>query len=431
MPTNYNFSDVFVSYSRKDSDFVRHLSDSLIALEYEIWVDWEDIPHTADWWAEIQAGIAAANTFLFVISPHSANSSVCRDEVEYAVQSNKRVVPILREELADEDVALLHPVVRTHNWLSFTDDSNFDVKLAQLLEALTTNLEHVRKHTRYLVRAREWNEHERDDSYLLRGADASDAADWLQASESEQPAPLILHQAYILACIEQLRKDDALQQQYVAVQFIERRSWPAFFMGLLVGTVYFLLTFPEPYPNYEFIHRLGFSLGAGAVFGVVLGALSLYTDELTAVRFAEQPMLRFLAAAFYGLLFGAVGFGILQAIYFGTRLDYFSILGGGFSVALIFILRSVFRLYGFRAFLLGAGMLFIVINLFSATPERIWNDPRVPIFWFRDATQQLLLSAFMAICISLSVTGWEMVEPHVLRFMRQRILKQKETQPLA
>ena len=42
-------SDVFISYSRRDIDFVRHLFDQPTARDREPWADWQDIPPTADW----------------------------------------------------------------------------------------------------------------------------------------------------------------------------------------------------------------------------------------------------------------------------------------------------------------------------------------------------------------------------------------------
>ena len=74
-------SDVFISYSRRDIDFVRHLFDQLKARDRDAWADWQDIPPTADWLAEIYSGIEAANTFLFVISPDSVTSEICTLEL--------------------------------------------------------------------------------------------------------------------------------------------------------------------------------------------------------------------------------------------------------------------------------------------------------------------------------------------------------------
>lgn len=89
-------TDVFISYSRRDKEFVFILQNALKAQNRETWVDWKDIPLSADWWAEIEAGIEATNTFVFVISPDSVVSKVCNQEIEHAVKNNKRLVPIVR-----------------------------------------------------------------------------------------------------------------------------------------------------------------------------------------------------------------------------------------------------------------------------------------------------------------------------------------------
>ena len=99
--------DIFISYSRRDKDFVRHLWESLTQkAEQKVWVDWEDIPPTADWRQEIYLGIEAANNFIFVISPHSVRSVVCGEELAHAIEHGKRLVPIVREDVDYESV---HP----------------------------------------------------------------------------------------------------------------------------------------------------------------------------------------------------------------------------------------------------------------------------------------------------------------------------------
>ncbi len=94
-------ADVFISYSRKDKEFVRQLHEALAAHNRDTWVDWEDIPPTAQWWTEICAGIEAADTFVFVISPDAARSKPCFDELEHATKNNKRIVPLLRHEVIE------------------------------------------------------------------------------------------------------------------------------------------------------------------------------------------------------------------------------------------------------------------------------------------------------------------------------------------
>ena len=92
--------DVFISYSRCDIDFVRHLFDQLTARDREPWADWQDIPPTADWLAEIHHGIEAANTFLFVISPDSVASEICTLGIEPQTTVKKPPQDLSREKEA-------------------------------------------------------------------------------------------------------------------------------------------------------------------------------------------------------------------------------------------------------------------------------------------------------------------------------------------
>src|SRR5947209_5089856 len=74
-------ADLFISYAREDQDFVRRLHRALSRRGKEGWVDWEGIPPTAAWMAEIRSAIGGADAFVFVLSPDSAESKVCGDEL--------------------------------------------------------------------------------------------------------------------------------------------------------------------------------------------------------------------------------------------------------------------------------------------------------------------------------------------------------------
>ena len=74
---------VFISYSRKDNKFTRKLYDGLEAHKMITWVDWEDIPLTADWMEEIREAIESSDAFVFVLSPDSVDSEICRKAQHY------------------------------------------------------------------------------------------------------------------------------------------------------------------------------------------------------------------------------------------------------------------------------------------------------------------------------------------------------------
>jgi len=191
--------DVFISYSRRDKEFVQQLHAALEKAKRDVWIDWQDIPPTADWWDEIRAGIDSADSFAFVISPRSAASEICFQEVAHAVESGKRIIPLLYEEVTDTSLqGKLHPVISTHNWLIFGERA-FDTSFAQLIKTLDTDLDYVREHTRLLTRAREWDLHGRTGAHLLNAEEIADAEQWLAQSSQKTPKSTGLHQEYIFA----------------------------------------------------------------------------------------------------------------------------------------------------------------------------------------------------------------------------------------
>ncbi|MBD2072117.1 CHASE2 domain-containing protein [Leptolyngbya sp. FACHB-671] len=189
-------TDVFISYSRRDKEFVQQLHAALLAHKRDTWVDWQDILPTEKWWRAIEAGIEGTEAFVFVISPDSATSKVCADEIEHAIKHNKRLIPVVRRDTAPEQV---HPALSAHNWLFMRESDDFDTAFVRLLQAIDTDLQYVRAHTRLTVRAVEWEAAKRDNSFLLRGKDLAASERWLQQGQLKQPAPTPLQVEYITA----------------------------------------------------------------------------------------------------------------------------------------------------------------------------------------------------------------------------------------
>ncbi len=213
MVSEVRSNDVFISYSRRDKEFVQQLDGAFRKLSRDPWIDWNDIQPSEDWWQAIEAGIEAAETFVFVMSPDSVISQVCRQEVEHAVNHNKRLLPVVRREgFAIQDV---HPSLSRHNWLFFRETDDFNQAFQLLIKALDTDLGHVRAHTRLLVRAIEWDKKDRNDSFLLRGTDLEEAEDWLNQSTGKQPEPSQLQKEYIAGSrkAETARQKAEIRQQ--------------------------------------------------------------------------------------------------------------------------------------------------------------------------------------------------------------------------
>src|ERR1700761_3501786 len=206
-----------MSYSRKDKEFVRQLNDALVAQKREAWVDWKDIPLTAEWQQEIFTNIEAADNFIFVISPEATSSTNCRKEIDHAVANNKRMIPIFRRYVPDDAIP---EALGRFQRIDFSDDDNFDAKVAALIAALDTDLAWVNTHTRLLTRAKEWEHQGKDSSFLLRGKDLREAERWVAKSSEEEPKPTILQSQYILASRQAATKLQRITIGAVATAFL-------------------------------------------------------------------------------------------------------------------------------------------------------------------------------------------------------------------
>ncbi len=180
--------DVFISYSRSDSDLARPLNDQLQMRGKTTWFDQESIASGADFQKEIYLGIESADNFLFILSPRSINSPYCADEVEYAAKLNKRFITILHQDINTTE---LHPELAKVQWIDFRQkEGEFYAHVNQLLRTLDTDREYIQSHTKWLRRAIEWEHHNKNNDLLLRGSEFAIAEDWFkEASKAKKQPP--------------------------------------------------------------------------------------------------------------------------------------------------------------------------------------------------------------------------------------------------
>ncbi len=209
--------DVFVSYSRADSDFARKLNDALQMQGKTTWFDQESIASGADFQEEIYRGIESADNFLFILSPRSVNSPYCKDEVEYAASLNKRFVTVLHRQV---NPASLHPELAKVQWIDFNqNEKDFNANFSQLVRTLDTDREYLKNHTKWLHKALEWEEKDKNPDLLLRASGYKVAQDWLQEAEkkNKQPAPTDLHKEFILESGEAIAAEFKQTKRRIAI----------------------------------------------------------------------------------------------------------------------------------------------------------------------------------------------------------------------
>ncbi|NEP01705.1 MAG: TIR domain-containing protein [Symploca sp. SIO2E9] len=226
--------DVFISYSRADSDFVRKLNNGLQIQNKTTWFDQESIASGEDFQREIYKGIESCKNFLFIISPDSINSPYCADEVEYAKKLNKRIVTVLYRKI---DLKKLHPILASVQWIDFNKhDSDFFTNFGELTRTLDADPEYISNHTRLLLKAMEWEREGQDDSFLVRGKDLKAAQEWLEFSSSKEPPPTELQVKYLKASQElpkrQIKPRSVLLTSVAVTALVFTARW----FGLMQGT---------------------------------------------------------------------------------------------------------------------------------------------------------------------------------------------------
>ncbi len=87
----------FISYSRVNKDFALKLAKELKAAGFNIWLDQLDIPAGARWDDALEDALEECKIFMVILTPASISSENVKDEIGYAIDHNKRILPILLE----------------------------------------------------------------------------------------------------------------------------------------------------------------------------------------------------------------------------------------------------------------------------------------------------------------------------------------------
>src|SRR5262249_12647872 len=132
--------------------------DAALGLHFATTIDRHGIAGGEDWKRRLGNLIRDSDTVVFVLSPTSATSDICKWEVEEAVRLSKRILPVLCRPL---NGASPPPQLHNLNYIFFYEepkspDSGFGTGMVQLVAALNTDLDWLREHTRLLQRAAEW-----------------------------------------------------------------------------------------------------------------------------------------------------------------------------------------------------------------------------------------------------------------------------------
>ena len=109
---------LFLSYARADKVFALRLAQDLKAAGIEVWVDQFDVLPSQRWDRTLEAALRACAGLVVILSPRSVVSEIVMDEVGFAIDQSKDVIPLLYEAC---DIPLR---IRRIQYIDFTQDYN-------------------------------------------------------------------------------------------------------------------------------------------------------------------------------------------------------------------------------------------------------------------------------------------------------------------
>ena len=189
---------VFVSYSRKDSAAARKLINVFKEMEYDVWVDWEDIPPATRWMDQIEVGIEKSDAFIFFISPDSIASEVCNVEIDHAAKYNKRIIPIVLRDVPAKET---NNNIRQINWIFIRKNSELKAGLERFREAMELDFAWVAEHNKLLEKTLDWH-HGKTASLLLRGNELRRVRNVVEEAKSKEPKLTKLQETFLDSSIK-------------------------------------------------------------------------------------------------------------------------------------------------------------------------------------------------------------------------------------
>jgi tetratricopeptide (TPR) repeat protein len=98
--------DIFLSYSRSDTEFMRNLCADLRSEGFRVWIDEGLDPGTKRWEEEVERAIENARAIVTILSPASKQSLWVGRELSYGEGRGMRVFPVLAEGSEQSSVPL-------------------------------------------------------------------------------------------------------------------------------------------------------------------------------------------------------------------------------------------------------------------------------------------------------------------------------------
>jgi len=180
-------TEVFLAYAEDNRSTAEQIRNSLRRAGFTVWTNRTDIQVGAEFQQVIDRGIEEANNVVYLLSSAAIASPYCQQELEYALALNKRIIPVLVEAIAPEQIP---PDIRGLQYIDLTDNeqaADYQQDESQLLQVLRQDAAYHETHKLLLAKALKWERQHRNPTMLLRGYNLRQAEAWLKLAK-QMPA---------------------------------------------------------------------------------------------------------------------------------------------------------------------------------------------------------------------------------------------------
>ena len=173
---NLKRASAFISYSRADRQYAERVAIELRRRSHEVTRDLDDILPSEEWKGRLETLITEADVIVFLLSPKSAASEVCRWEVDLAQNLNKKIAPIVIEDIEGSQIP---EMLSRLNYIFATERDRFDNAIDSLCDAINIDVDWMREHTRLTRLALQYEKAGNRSCDLLTERALTDAEKWL------------------------------------------------------------------------------------------------------------------------------------------------------------------------------------------------------------------------------------------------------------
>ncbi len=198
----------FFSYARENAELRDLLRGALTRKGITTWTDTSDIKSGETFEEAILHGIEQADNFLYLITPKSVVSKYCLMELDHVLKLNKRIIPMLFEEVPDDEIP---ESVRSLQYIDFRDKSEegFSKSFDKLMKELLKDKDYMYFNKELLVTGLRWQLQKQNPSILLRGYKLEAAESWLKVGlKRNAQTPIEIHKEFISASVAKSRVEN-------------------------------------------------------------------------------------------------------------------------------------------------------------------------------------------------------------------------------